>query len=72
MDHLNRDGAPEHRLPTGLQEVQLKPLWLTREEALQLLEVSVTASADLTQVEESAVPKLGDLCRAFLRDDRTS
>jgi hypothetical protein len=69
---LNRDGAREHRLLPLQQGPHLKPLWLTRQEALRLVELSVTSTADLTQFEKGALRKLGDLCRAFLREDGAS
>ena len=65
---LDCDEAREDNSLALHQEGRLKPLWLTREEALQLLELSITATAGLAQ--EGALAKLGDLCRDFLRDDR--
>jgi hypothetical protein len=69
---LNRDGAREHRLLPVHHGPHLKPLWLTRQEALRLAELSITSTVDLTQVESDALRKLGDLCRAFMRDDGAS
>src|SRR2546427_11052239 len=46
-----------------------KPLWLTREEAFGLLGLSIASMADHGEAEEQALLKLGELCRAFFRDE---
>jgi hypothetical protein len=69
---LNREGAREQAMLPLRQGPYLKPLWLTRQEALRLVELSVTSTADLTQVEKGTLRKLGDLCRAFLLEDGAS
>jgi hypothetical protein len=72
ITRLNRDEARRHNMLTLQQGPHLKPLWLTREEALQLLELSITSTAAVTYDEEGALSKLGELCRAFLRGQAAS
>jgi hypothetical protein len=47
----------------------MKPLWLTQEEAAHLLELSVASGVRVNGAEERTLQKLGDLCRAFWRED---
>jgi hypothetical protein len=68
---LDRDTVRQRSL-LPLPGRRLKPLWLNRAEALQLLELSVTSTAALAQDEHGALLKLGEVCRAFLRDDGTA
>jgi hypothetical protein len=67
-----RDEAWSHNVITLQPGLHLKPLWLTREEALQLLELSITSTAALTCDEVGALSKLGELCRTFLRGQAPS
>jgi hypothetical protein len=46
-----------------------RPLWLTREEAFGLLELSVASMACLGEAEEAVLHKVGQICRAFVRDE---
>jgi hypothetical protein len=57
------------RLQSSRRLPSVKPLWLTREEAFGLTELSVASIAAGQVEEEGALVKLGDLCRAFLRHD---
>jgi hypothetical protein len=68
----NQAEARRHNFLTLQQGPHLKPLWLTGEEALQLLELSITSTAALTHDEDGALSKLGELCRAFLRGQAPS
>jgi hypothetical protein len=49
-----------------------KPLWLTREEAFGLLELSIASMARLGEAEEAVLHKVGQICRAFVRDEAAS
>jgi hypothetical protein len=46
-----------------------KPLWLTGEETCSLLALVVASPLAMGEVEERAMHKLGDLCRAFFREE---
>jgi hypothetical protein len=72
MTSPNQDEARRHNVLTLQQGSPQRPLWLTREEALQLLELSITSNAALTYDEAGALSKLGELCRAFLRGQAAS
>ena len=68
MTRPNQDPARRQNAWTLRQSPPLKPLWLSREEALQLMELSITSHAAPAFEEEGALSKLGELCRAFLRE----
>jgi hypothetical protein len=46
-----------------------KSLLLTREEAFALLELAVASPSSPGEGENAALVKLGELCRAFFRDE---
>jgi hypothetical protein len=46
-----------------------KPLCLTEEEALSLLDIVLMSPTDLTPIQRSAVMKLSEHCRQFLREE---
>lgn len=46
-----------------------RSLWLTEEEAMGLLDVALLCPGDLTPAQRSAVIKLSDFCRQFLRSE---
>lgn len=49
-----------------------KPLWLTAEEASDLLSMAVASAVDLGDAEERILQKLGEFCRACFRDEAAS
>jgi hypothetical protein len=49
-----------------------RPLWLTREEAGHLLALAIASQANLGEAEERVLLKLGQVVRAFLRDEEPS
>jgi len=46
-----------------------KPLCLTEEEALSLLDLVLVSPADLTPIQRAAFLKLAEHCRQFLREE---
>ena len=46
-----------------------KPLCLTEEEAMSLLDLVLVSPADLTPSQRAAFLKLAEHCRQFLRDE---
>ena len=49
-----------------------RPLWLSEEEALGLLDIVLVAPADLTAEQRTSIAKLSDFCRQFLRNEETN
>lgn len=45
-----------------------RPLWLSEEEAMGLLDITLVAPGELTLDQRAAVSKLSDFCRHFLRN----
>ena len=54
-------------MPNCLEERNLR---LTEEEALCLLEITMTCPTDLSVEQRTAVVKLGEFCRQFMRTDQ--
>ncbi|MCW3052614.1 MAG: hypothetical protein JWN14_1784 [Chthonomonadales bacterium] len=46
-----------------------KPLCLTEEEAMSLLDLVLVSPADLTPIQRAAFLKLAEHCRQFLREE---
>lgn len=44
-----------------------RPLWLSEEEAMGLLDLSLVVPAELTPDQRAAISKLSEFCRQFLR-----
>ena len=45
-----------------------RPLWLSEEEAMGLLDIALVAPSELTPEQRAAVSKLSEFCRLFLRN----
>ena len=54
----------------SLETVDLKPLYLSEEEALSLLELCVMGQTETTTTQEQAMLKLTNLSRRFLRSEQ--
>jgi hypothetical protein len=46
-----------------------KPLCLTEDEAMSLLDIILLSPVELTAVQRSAILKLSEHCRQFLREE---
>ena len=49
------------------EETMIRLLALSQEEALGLLEIAMTSAVELNRVQRTAILKLSDYCRGFIR-----
>src|SRR5579871_5324487 len=57
------------QLTPALEDKPQKPLYLTEEEALALLEICMMTDLEDSTVGAQALTKLGGLCREFMRSE---
>ena len=59
-------------MPESRFNLQERPLYLTKEEALALLDVCLLSSVEDDPIKERAVIRLSSVCREFIREDADS